>query len=134
MLNLRNRHLKRIGVTFGLWLWFGAVVRADEHVVPTEELNRQAVAASASRQAHRVELEKFLSSKPAREALRRANLSEAQVAEAVSVLTDEELANLAARAQAAQSDFAAGSLTNQQLTYIVIALGTAVLILIILAA
>lgn len=132
MLNLR--HLKWISVTSGLWLWFGAVVRAEDHVVPTEELNRQAVAASASRQANRVTLEKFLSSKPARQALQKARLNGAQVTRSVSLLSDDELARLAARAQKAQSDFAAGALSNQELTYIVIALGTAVLILVIVAA
>jgi len=50
------------------------------------------------------------------------------------MLNDQELARLAARAEKANSDFAAGSLTNQELTYIVIALGTAVLILVIVAA
>ena len=134
MWNLRNRHLQQISVACGLWLWFAGVVGAEEHVVPAEELSRQAVAASASRQANRVALEKFLSSTPARQALQKANLSEAQVGRAVSVLTDDELANLAARAQKAQSDFAAGSLNNQQLTYIVIALATAVIILVIVAA
>ena len=134
MLTLRNRHLKRISVAFGFCLWFGAAVRADEHVVSTEELNRQAVAASATRQANRVALEKFLSSKPARQAVRQANLSQEQVTRAVSVLTDDELASLAARAQQAQSDVAAGALSNLHLTYIVIALVTAVVILVIVAA
>ena len=44
---------------------------------------------------------------------------------------DEELARLAARTDKVQRDMAAGALTNQQITYILIALGTAVLVLIL---
>jgi hypothetical protein len=49
-------------------------------------------------------------------------------------MSPEELARLAEKTNQIQNDFAAGSLTNQQLTYIVIALGTAVLVLLIVAA
>ena len=37
---------------------------------------------------------------------------------------------LAAQTRQIQNDFAAGALTNQQITYILIALGTAVIVLI----
>ena len=134
MLTFQNRHLKRICVTFGLCLWFGAAVRAEDHVVSTEELSRQAVAASASRQSNRVTLEKFFSSQPASQALQKARVDRAQLTQSVSLLSDDELARLAARAQQAQNDFAAGALSNLELTYIVIALVTAVVILVIVAA
>jgi hypothetical protein len=52
----------------------------------------------------------------------------------VATLSPEELARLATKTNQIQTDFAAGALTNQQLTYIVIALGTAVLVLLIVAA
>ena len=49
-------------------------------------------------------------------------------------LSDEELARLAARTDKVQRDMAAGALNNQQITYILIALGTAVLVLILVKA
>jgi hypothetical protein len=54
-----------------------------------------------------------------------------QVKTAVSTLNDQELAQLAARADKAQADFAAGTLSQRDL--ILIILGVAVLILIIVA-
>jgi hypothetical protein len=57
-----------------------------------------------------------------------------KVERALAQLEDEELARLAARADKVRRDFEAGSLTNQQITYIIIALATAVLILVIVAA
>jgi len=52
------------------------------------------------------------------------------VQKAVATLSPDELARLAARTNQIQRDFAAGSLTNEQLTYIVIAIGAAVIVLI----
>jgi len=125
---------KRPVAVLGFGLLLGVTGRAEDHLVSLEELERKAVAASESRRADRGFLEQFLASKPAADALRRAKLDRAQVIRAVAALGEEEIADLAARARKAQNDFAAGALTNQQLTYIVIALGTAVLILVILAA
>jgi hypothetical protein len=55
----------------------------------------------------------------------------AQVKTGVSSLSDQELARLAARAEKAQADFAAGRLSDRDLLYIL--LGIAALILIIVA-
>jgi len=49
-------------------------------------------------------------------------------------LPDEELARLAARTEKVRKDFAAGALTNQQITYIIIALATALIVVIIVVA
>ena len=52
----------------------------------------------------------------------------------VSLLGDDDLARLAAQTDRVRADLEAGALTNQQLTYIVIALATAVIILVIVVA
>jgi CHASE3 domain sensor protein len=54
-----------------------------------------------------------------------------QVTTAVSTLNDQELSQLAARADKAQADFAAGNLSERDL--ILIILGIAILVLIIVA-
>ena len=125
---------KWAGAPLLLGLLMAPAVFAQEHVVSSEELHQRAVAASASREASVTALKKFFSTETARAALAKGKLDREQVTQAVSLLGDDELARLADRARAAQNDFAAGALTTQQLTYIVIALGTAVFILIILAA
>jgi hypothetical protein len=57
-----------------------------------------------------------------------------QVTAGVATLEDADLSRLAERARSYQADVAAGALNNQQITYILIALGTAVIILVIVAA
>ena len=69
--------------------------------------------------------------KAAAKALKSAKMYTQQVKTAVSTLNDQELAQLAARADKAQADFAAGNLTERDL--ILIILGIAVLVLIIVA-
>ena len=106
----------------------------DSHVVPLAELHSAAVGASSQRQQNISKLERFFTGETAEKALESVRLNGNQVRDAIASLDSQELARLAARAEKANSDFAAGSLTNQELTYIVIALGTAVLILVIVAA
>lgn len=102
---------------------------AQEHVVPQVELQKRAIQASQERQRNLQELDSLFAHEAVAKVLDRTRLRQA-----AGLLSDEELARLAARAKAIRSDFAAGALTNQELTYIVIALGTAVLILVIVAA
>ena len=110
------------------------ILNADDHVVQAGALH-QAVMDAAQARLNRIEtLEKFLSSETARKALREAALDPQKVKGAVALLGDEELARLSAQAEKIQTDFAAGALSNQEITYIIIALSTAVLILIIVAA
>jgi hypothetical protein len=49
-------------------------------------------------------------------------------------LGPDELARLAARTNQLQQNFAGGALNNQQMTYAIIAIATAVLVLVIVAA
>jgi hypothetical protein len=67
----------------------------------------------------------------AEKAMKSGQVNPEQVRAAVSTLSDQDLAQLSARAQKAQVDFAAGNLTDRDL--ILIILGIAVLVLIIVA-
>ncbi len=106
----------------------------NEHLVAPAELHERALERSQQRQRDLESVHDFLSTDTAQKALSAAKVNGKQVLNAIRSIDDEDLANLAKKARKAQSDFAAGSLNNQQLTYIVIALGTAVLILVLLAA
>jgi cytochrome c553 len=124
--------LTRVALTLVLAL--PVSLTAGEHVIPPAELHERAVAATATREANLAKAQKFFSSEPVRHALRAGRVDSGLVKQAAPLLSDDELARLAARVDKTQADFAAGSLTNEQLTYIVIALGTAVLILVIIEA
>ncbi len=104
---------------------------ALEHVVSPADLRKDIRAAAEVRQQNRAKVEQFISSTPVQKALKGARIDSAKVQKAIPLLSDEELARLAAQSEKAQKDFAAGSLTNEQLTYIVIALAAAVFVLIL---
>jgi len=104
---------------------------AQSHVVSAVDLQKQAVTASQARQHNLETVEHLLSTPAAEKAMKSAKMDSQQVKTAVSSLNDQELAQLAARADKAQADFAAGNLTERDLVLII--LGIAVLILIIVA-
>ena len=104
---------------------------AQSHVVSPADLQKEAVAVSQVRQHNLDSVQRLLSTPAAEKALKSAKMDTQQVKTAVSTLNDQELAQLAARADKAQADFAAGNLSERDL--ILIILGIAVLVLIIVA-
>ena len=104
---------------------------AQSHVVSPADLQKEAIAASQVRQHNLDSVQRLLSIPAAEKALKSAKMDTQQVKTAVSTLNDQELAQLAAKADKAQADFAAGNLTERDL--ILIILGIAVLVLIIVA-
>ncbi len=112
-------------------LIFPSNLLAQSHVVSPSELQKQVVSASQLRQRNLETVRQFLSSPAAEKALKTAGMDLTQVKNAVSTLSDGELAQLASRAQKAQDDFAAGDLSERDLLLII--LGIAALILIIVA-
>jgi hypothetical protein len=110
-----------------------AATEAD-HVVKASELHQSLLEAAQGRQANLEKVQSFFFTEPGKRALQHSGTSPAKVVQAVASLDSEELEQLAARVDKVNKDFAAGALSNQQLTYIVIALATAVLILVIVAA
>ncbi|HEX5433479.1 MAG TPA: PA2779 family protein [Candidatus Angelobacter sp.] len=104
---------------------------AQTHVVSPADLQQQVVTASQVRDHNLQTVQNFLSTPTAEKALKSSHINPMQVRTAVSTLNDQELAQLAARADKAQADFAAGNLSDHDL--ILIILGIAVLVLIIVA-
>jgi hypothetical protein len=130
------RNLSRTAAAAILLTLFPAVsMRAEEaHVVPLADLHAKVADATRTRQENISKLDKFFADPPASKALGMVHLDGQQVQRAVASLSDDDLARLSARAERAHNDFSAGALNNEQLTYIVIALATAVLVLIIVKA
>lgn len=111
-----------------------ALMASDEHVISIGELRQQMVSTAQMRASNLHKTEAFLSSPAVRGILRDAKVDPAKIQSAVAGLSDDELADLASRTGKIQKDITAGSLSNQELTYIVIALATAVIIIVILKA
>ena len=106
------------------------IASARGPVVSQDELKQALLNASRTRKENLDQVRSFFSSDQSQETFKTAHVDSERVQKAVSSLDDNELATLADQTRRIQNDFAAGALTNQQLTYIVIALATAVIVLI----
>jgi len=104
----------------------------NTHVVSPADLRAKAVASSQVRQQDITKVQNFVSGPIATEALQRAHINPTQVKDAVPQLDNQELAQLAAKADRAQHDFAAGYLSTLDIALIII--GVALIILIIVVA
>jgi hypothetical protein len=110
------------------------LIAGQAQLVSPSDLRQAVVAAAQARQKNLDDVRSFFSSESVRATLKTGKVDYKKVDHAIATLSPEELARLAARTNQIQKDFAAGALSNQELTYIVIALATAVIILIIIEA
>jgi len=104
--------------------------QAVQHVVSPADLEKAAVDASQTRQQNIDTLNRFLSTDQAQKAMQSARMSPQEVKNAVSGLSDEELAQLASRAGKAQSDFAAGNMSDRDLLIILVCIAALILIIV----
>src|SRR5687767_15018529 len=81
---------------------------AQNHIVSSSDLQKEAVIASHTREKNVQQLQQFFSTPTAQKALKTAHASPEQIKTAVSKMSDSELAQLASRTQKMQADFAAG--------------------------
>src|SRR5207249_2105200 len=84
----------------------------SDHIVPAPDLHQAVRAAAQARQDRLSKLDKFFATEPARKAFETVKLDPAKVSQALTFLSDDELARLAAQSEKLQHDIAAGSLTN----------------------
>jgi len=103
---------------------------AQTHVVSPGELQNAIVAATQARRRNVETIRDFLSSPAAEKAMQSVHMDPTQVRQAISNLSDQELAQLASRASKAQADFAAGDLSQRDLTIILIAIAALILIIV----
>jgi hypothetical protein len=92
----------------------------QQHVVSLSDLNKDAARPAQTRQSNEEAVRTLLSSKQAQKALKSANLEYQKVDKAVGRLSDEDLAKLAERSRQAQSDFAAGRISDRDLLWIIV--------------
>jgi len=106
------------------------LAQTAQHVVSPSEMQKAVRDASQVRQKNLDALNEFFSSERAEHALKAAHTNPEQVKKAVASLSDDELAQLASRAQSAQTDFAAGHLSDRDLIIILIAIAGLILIIV----
>ena len=114
----------------GLILTSPGITLAQDHVVSPGEIQKDTAGASSARQQHVQQLDGFLSSKEAQQALKSAHLDGQEVKAAVQQLDDEDLARLSARAEKAQREFAAGNISDRDLLIILVAVAALILIIV----
>lgn len=124
-------------VQFSLALLLGMALAAppdllaQDYIVSPSAIQNDVAAASAARLRNRDQVRSLLTMPGAQNALQAAHVNYRQVMTAVDHLSDADLAQLAARSQKAQKDFAAGTISDHDL--LIILVGFAALILIIVA-
>ena len=133
-LKLRKRLAILLAVAFSLLAAPTQRLFADEHAVSAADLHQALVDSAKTRQTNVETVQKFFSSKVVEKALSRQIVSVSKVEKAIPFLSDEELSRLASQCRQVDSDISGGELNNQEVTYILIALATAVIILVLVAA
>ena len=104
---------------------------AQDHVVSPADLGNALADSTATRQKQIAQIDEFLASKQAREALQLAHLDYQQIQIAVPSLSNEDLARMSARTQQINNDFAAG-LSNRDLLWLAV-IGVAIIIVVVIA-
>ena len=104
--------------------------QSSEHLVSPTDLQQAIADASRTRQQNRDTLNQFFSSERATHALQSAHMNPEQLRSAVGTLSDEELGQMASRANKAQADFAAGNINDRDLLIILVAIAALILIIV----
>lgn len=108
----------------------GVFAQDSEHLVTSSDMQKAAADASSARQKNVETLNRFFSNDKAQQALASSHMDAQQVKSAVATLDDQELAQLATRADKAQQDFAAGRMSDHDLLIILICIAALILIIV----
>ena len=119
----------------GSWLSApGQRLFADDHAVSAADLHPTLVEVARTRETNVETVQKFFKSGVVQKTLGHQVVNAAKVEKVIPLLNDEELSRLASQCRQVDRDISAGELNNQEITYIIIALAAAVLVLVIVAA
>jgi hypothetical protein len=100
--------------------FFSFPARAQQHVVSLNELKEDSAKPAQVRHSNEQAIRDLLGSAAGQKALQSAGVDYQKVDKAVGQLSDEEAARLATRARQAQKDFAAGTLSDRDLLWIIL--------------
>ena len=105
-----------------------SVAPAQEHITPLSTVRQDLRRATTERATNLADIERLLARPEARQELAKARVSPETAQKAISLLNDEELARLAARARTAEQDVQGGLLIG------LLAIIGAITVIIIVAA
>ncbi|HEY2462202.1 MAG TPA: PA2779 family protein [Candidatus Acidoferrum sp.] len=91
-----------------------------QHVVSTDELNKDAARPADTRKANESAIRDLLSTEAGQKALQSAGVEYKRVDKAIGQLSDDDLAKIAQRSRDAQKDFAAGGISDRLLIVIIL--------------
>ena len=103
----------------------------EDHLVTPQAMQDQLTQSAADRQKNIDAVKRFLSSPIADKAIRDAHYNPEEVKQAIPTLTDDELADLAARSNEVQQEFVAGSLTRTELALIAVAFVVIIVVIVV---
>ena len=126
--------IRLLVLSLSLLLTIPPTLAAQTQAITPSQLQEAIRNAAKTQQKNRNDVQAFFSSELAGKAMKVGKVDYQRVQTAVATLSPEELARLAARTNQLQQDFAGGALNSEQMTYAIIAIATAVLVLIIVAA
>jgi len=107
-----------------------ACAQEKEHAVSAQDLRKDVQKASDERRANESAIRELLSTEQGQKAVKSAGADFAKVNQAVSQLSDEDAARLAAQSRVLQKDLAAGKLSDRDLLIIIILIAALVLIIV----
>lgn len=130
MSSTHRRFSQILAACFVLAIFAVPQLVAQDHVVSPTDLQKATLAATQSRQQNVNTLVQTFSNPKIDKALKAAKMDPTEVKTAISSLSDADLAQLAARAQTAQNDFAGGTLSDRDLLLILVAVAALILIIV----
>lgn len=101
---------------------------AQSHIVKPEDLQKALLDASSARKQNITAVEELFSTEQAQSFFRKAGIDHSKAIRAISLLEDEELAQLAAQAKEIEADFAAGEISDRTMLWVIIVVGIGALI------
>lgn len=107
-------------------------VSQKDHAVSPKQLRQDVQKVADTRQANEAAVRQMFASDQARETLKSAGIDYKQVNQAISQVSDEDLARMAQRAQEVNNNFAAGRMDDRDL--LIILLVAVAIVIIIVAA
>ena len=130
------RHARALAIgTLAATIFLSQTASAQQtpaHVVSPQDLARATESATQTREQNMQTLRSAHSTEKAQKAIEAAHMNPQEVQNAVAGLSDQDLAQLAARTSKAQADFSAGSMSDHDLLLILVVVAVVILLIAIL--
>jgi hypothetical protein len=129
--SLKFVHVAVAGALISIFALPHSIIAQDpDHIVSSSDMQKAVADTGRTRQQNLDTLSRFFSSDKARQALESSHIDAQQVQSAVATLDDQELAQMAARTDKSQQDFAAGRMSDHDRLIILVCIAALILIIV----